>query len=131
MLVLTRKKDETISIGPNIKVTVVRIKGKSVRIGIEAPETLKVLRGELNQHEQRTAEPQPMSQTADSNQDRSCHAPLREQLHRQKVNGVALSNHARIDSPVTRRAHPVVNGAYRPTESVAGRRIATSLSANG
>ena len=47
MLVLTRKLNEKIRIGDNITVTVLRMKGKSVRLGIEAPDSVAVLRGEL------------------------------------------------------------------------------------
>jgi carbon storage regulator len=47
MLVLTRKQNEKIRIGDNITITVVRMKGKSVRLGIEAPNNVNVLRGEL------------------------------------------------------------------------------------
>ncbi|MEM9827398.1 MAG: carbon storage regulator [Planctomycetota bacterium] len=47
MLVLTRKTDEAIYIGDNIKITLVRIKGGSVRIGIDAPEDVQIKRAEL------------------------------------------------------------------------------------
>ena len=47
MLVLTRKQNEKIQIGDNITITVIRMKGKSVRLGIEAPANVSVLRGEL------------------------------------------------------------------------------------
>jgi len=47
MLVLTRSLDESILIGDDITVTVVRIDGSSVRIGIEAPLDVVVLRAEL------------------------------------------------------------------------------------
>jgi carbon storage regulator len=47
MLVLTRKQSETIQIGDSITITVLRMKGKSVRIGIKAPHDLNVIRGEL------------------------------------------------------------------------------------
>lgn len=47
MLVLARKKFESILIGGNIKVTVVRIDNNTVRIGIEAPPNVVVLREEL------------------------------------------------------------------------------------
>lgn len=47
MLVLTRKLDEAIQIGDNIKITVLRVKGNTVRIGIEAPKHIKVIRDEL------------------------------------------------------------------------------------
>ena len=47
MLVLTRKSQETIRIGDNITVSVLRVKGRAVRIGIEAPDKVRVIRGEL------------------------------------------------------------------------------------
>ena len=47
MLVLTRKSDESINLGDDITITVVEIKGNSVRLGIKAPEKLKIYRKEL------------------------------------------------------------------------------------
>ena len=47
MLVLTRKCQEKIQIGDNITITIVRVKGQSVRVGIDAPRELKVKRSEL------------------------------------------------------------------------------------
>ena len=47
MLVLTRKPQEKIQIGDNITITIIKTKGKAVRIGIEAPKEISVLRGEL------------------------------------------------------------------------------------
>jgi len=47
MLVLSRKAGERIWIGDDISVTVVRISGGGVRIGIEAPKELPVVREEL------------------------------------------------------------------------------------
>jgi carbon storage regulator len=47
MLVLTRKYQEKIRIGDNIVITVLRTKGKAVRLGIEAPNNVPVVRGEL------------------------------------------------------------------------------------
>jgi carbon storage regulator CsrA len=47
MLVLTRKLQETIQIGENITITIVRIKGNTVRVGIEAPRDVRVARGEV------------------------------------------------------------------------------------
>jgi carbon storage regulator CsrA len=48
MLVLTRKYQEKIRIGDNITITVLRTKGKAVRLGIEAPTNVPVIRGELS-----------------------------------------------------------------------------------
>ncbi|MCL4156237.1 UNVERIFIED_CONTAM: hypothetical protein GTU68_042911 [Idotea baltica] len=47
MLVLSRKVGERIWIGDEISVTVVRVTGGGVRIGIEAPKELAVVREEL------------------------------------------------------------------------------------
>ena len=47
MLVLSRKKDEQIVIGDSIVVTVVRVGRGQVKIGIEAPKGLQILRAEL------------------------------------------------------------------------------------
>lgn len=44
MLVLTRKKNETIKIGDNIKIVVVETRGDKVRLGIVAPKEMQVLR---------------------------------------------------------------------------------------
>lgn len=47
MLVLSRKKNESIIINGNIRVTVIAIRGNHVRLGIEAPEAIGVFREEL------------------------------------------------------------------------------------
>jgi carbon storage regulator len=47
MLVLTRKIGETITIDDHIKVTIVQIKGKQVRIGVDAPKETKIYREEV------------------------------------------------------------------------------------
>lgn len=47
MLVLSRKLDERIRIGDEIVITVKQIAGNRVSIGIEAPDHVRILRGEL------------------------------------------------------------------------------------
>jgi carbon storage regulator len=47
MLVLSRKKDEKLMIGDNIEITIVDVKGETVKIGIDAPRDIKIYRGEL------------------------------------------------------------------------------------
>jgi len=47
MLVLTRKIGESLAINQDIKITVLEIKGKTVRLGIEAPSDTKVYREEI------------------------------------------------------------------------------------
>ena len=47
MLVLSRKQEEQIRIGDHIVVTVLRIKGNTVKIGVDAPRSVRVVRTEL------------------------------------------------------------------------------------
>lgn len=47
MLVLSRKKNQTILIDGQIEIEVLQIKGNSIRLGITAPSDVRVLRGEL------------------------------------------------------------------------------------
>ena len=47
MLVLSRKAKQQIQIGPDITITVLQVKGQCVRLGIEAPRDICVLRSEL------------------------------------------------------------------------------------
>lgn len=54
MLVLSRRESQRIQLGNSIVVTIVRVKGDRVRLGIEAPNDVRVLRGEL--------EPEPAPQ---------------------------------------------------------------------
>ena len=59
MLVLSRKQDQEILIGDQIKITILKTRGNTVRLGIEAPRDVKVIRGEL------TPEPDPCSESDD------------------------------------------------------------------
>lgn len=47
MLILTRKKNETLRIGDDILVTIVDVQGDQVRLGITAPRDVAILRQEL------------------------------------------------------------------------------------
>ncbi len=47
MLVLTRKTQQQIQIGDNIRITILQVKGGAVRVGIEAPKNVDVMRTEL------------------------------------------------------------------------------------
>ena len=49
MLVLSRKPMQSIMIGPDIKITIVKVERNQVRIGIEAPRELTILRDELTE----------------------------------------------------------------------------------
>ena len=71
MLVLTRKLGESIAIDDHIKIRVVQIKGKQVRLGIEAPKDTKIHREEVylaiqNQNQESvTANPESTKAVAD------------------------------------------------------------------
>ncbi|MCX6151064.1 MAG: carbon storage regulator CsrA [Ignavibacteriales bacterium] len=47
MLILTRKEGEKIYIGSDIKITIISVADNQVKVGIEAPPELKILREEL------------------------------------------------------------------------------------
>ena len=50
MLVLSRKESEQLLIGDDIVLTINRISGNRVAVGIEAPRDVRIIRGELNRH---------------------------------------------------------------------------------
>jgi len=47
VLVLTRKKNESIVINDNIEITIVDVQGEQVRIGINAPKSVSIYRKEI------------------------------------------------------------------------------------
>lgn len=53
MLVLSRKVNERIKIGDDIELTVVAISGDTIRLGIEAPSKVRILRSEVYAEVQR------------------------------------------------------------------------------
>ena len=53
MLVLARKVNEKILIGDDIEITIVSVSGENVRIGINAPKDVKILRSEVYAEVQR------------------------------------------------------------------------------
>jgi len=61
MLVLTRKLKEQIRVGNEITITILRVSGKSVRVGIEAPREVRVVRAELPALEGEQPEGEEMS----------------------------------------------------------------------
>lgn len=52
MLILRRKKNESLLIGENIRVTVIDCAGDGVRLAIDAPRQVSILREELSEAEQ-------------------------------------------------------------------------------
>jgi carbon storage regulator len=47
MLILSRKANESIVVGDNIRITVASIRGRYVRLGIEAPDDVEIFREEI------------------------------------------------------------------------------------
>ncbi len=58
MLVLSRKLNQTVHIGDSITVSVVRIKGNVIQLGIDAPKKVHVVRSELVERDAKQAETQ-------------------------------------------------------------------------
>lgn len=56
MLVLTRKNQQQIQIGNNIVVTILQVKGQTVRVGIEAPREVRVVRGEISDKDEKVSD---------------------------------------------------------------------------
>lgn len=52
MLILRRKKNESLLIGDNIRITVIDCGGDGVRLAIDAPKQISILREELSEAEQ-------------------------------------------------------------------------------
>ncbi len=57
MLVLSRRESQRIQLGGSIVVTVIRVNGDRVQLGIEAPPAVRVLRGELQARNPASSEP--------------------------------------------------------------------------
>ncbi len=65
MLVLSRKAGESIEIGTDITVRIVAVKGRTVKVAIDAPPQVQILRGELcadSTVRRRTRHPRPYGQ---------------------------------------------------------------------
>lgn len=52
MLILTRRENESITVG-DVTFKIVRIRGGNVRIGVEAPKDVRIVRTELEEHDGR------------------------------------------------------------------------------
>lgn len=81
MLVLTRKMGEGINIDNNIKIRIVKVKGKQVRLGIDAPKNTKIHREEIHQAIQSQNK---MSTQVDSKQSRAVATLLKQQVSTSK-----------------------------------------------
>lgn len=74
MLVLSRKEGERLVIGENVIITVTRIAGNRITLGIEAPREVRVTRGELERFDEETAAPKDRSkQRLGDRSQEACH----------------------------------------------------------
>jgi carbon storage regulator len=62
MLVLCRKLNEKIIIDGGITLTVLKVDGNRVKIGIEAPQDVSILRGELLEHDSKRPNQAPLTE---------------------------------------------------------------------
>lgn len=69
MLVLSRKTSQQIMIGPEIRITVVRVDRNQVRLGIQAPPGVAILRAELAATPLTSARPRPTGPEGPSHRD--------------------------------------------------------------
>ena len=65
MLVLSRKQGEQLLIGDDIVLTVNRISGNRVAIGIDAPRDVRIVRGELDRHQVAEGGASPVAMSMD------------------------------------------------------------------
>lgn len=98
MLVLSRKACEQIQIGEEVVVTILQVKGQTVRIGIEAPRSVRVLRSELPKF---AAEPQP---SAVEQKSAASPAKPKPQVQNRTARGSHLRQYAQVtSSPLSNR----------------------------
>lgn len=69
MLVLSRKKNESIVINNDITIVVVEIRGDKVRLGVEAPREVPVHRREVYDAIQRSQQPDDASNNSNATQE--------------------------------------------------------------
>lgn len=78
MLVLSRKTNEKIKIGEDIEITIVSVSGEVVRVGIEAPKEVKILRSEV--YEEISRQNQAAAETKDNKFNQAAISLLRTKL---------------------------------------------------
>jgi len=78
MLVLSRKINERIMISDDIEITIVSVNGDNVRIGIQAPKDVKILRSEVFEEIQ---EQNREASLLENQEDREVREKLEEMLH--------------------------------------------------
>jgi carbon storage regulator CsrA len=134
MLVLTRKHQEKIRIGDHIVITVLKTKGKTVRLGIEAPTEVPVIRGELSfegqpvQWQEEVTDNEPEKASAEiSHADRvRQHWPTKPEVNRVAVhavrNGGSKVSLQRVPREQVAQVLPKAVGETSPLRAMLNRR---------
>ena len=104
MLVLTRKIDEQIKIGDDITITVIKLRNNQIRLGIDAPREVRVLRAELEEKE-----------TSQSTASVEHKAPVESTRSTPGLNSESL----RSQSPQSRIRNEVIDGLVSADEMIA------------
>src|SRR4051812_30154536 len=125
MLVLTRKYQEKIRIGDNITITVLRTKGKAVRLGIEAPTNVPVIRGELSFEPQVEEVEEPSATLAFASAEAPKHRSESATVATSKSWNAANRPHP-IDRALTAEVEPQVS-LTRVARSKPGNRLAKAV----
>src|ERR1051326_2330611 len=120
MLVLTRKYQEKIRIGDNITITVLRTKGKAVRLGIEAPADVPVIRGELS-FEHQTERNDDITATVASDAEESTNRRCESAATATATLWKAETRSHLIDRALTTEVEPKVSLTRVPRNKVGGR----------
>ena len=81
MLILTRKIGESITVDDHIKIQIIKVKGKQVRLGIDAPKETKVHREEVYQA---IKSQNRISTQVDSQKSRAVSELLKKEMNRNK-----------------------------------------------
>ncbi len=92
MLVLSRKLGQQIRIGENVTVTIVKTQGKTVRIGIEAPKDIRVVRAELPPLDEQSGSPRRWTMQAMHQRVATVSAPPVPQGEEDAQRGAAVSD---------------------------------------
>ena len=128
MLVLTRKKDQTLVIGDNIEITVLEIQGDQIRFGINAPKNVKIYRKEIyleiqqeNKNAAKHAFANPRSLSELINLDSS--------INRKKDNGADGAPHTTNDPAAAGGAPHITDGLS--TADSGKENVAESIKDNG